>query len=93
MTDTITDPIGYDRLAFALVVALHNEETEAAALMLEDLVELNDDGTYNLEPLHCVCVVLALTLNEAWMELCEADGVTFDEFAATSGMWLAGGDV
>ena len=84
MNDTITDPIGYDRLAFALVVALHNEETEAAARMLSDL---------SVGDMAAVCVVLALTLNEAWMELCEADGVTFDEFAATSGMWLAGGDV
>ena len=84
MTDLLQEPIGYDRLAFALVVALHNEETEAAAQMLSDL---------SVGDMAAVCVVLALTLNEAWMELCEADGVTFDEFAATSGMWLAGGDV
>ena len=84
MSDTITDPIGYDRLAFALVVALHNEETEAAALMLHDMEPAD---------MASLCVVLALSLDQAWIEQCEMEGVSFDEFVKVSGLWLAGGDV
>jgi hypothetical protein len=78
----------YDREAFALVVALHNGQTEAAAQMLSDLCEMDDDGV-TLQHITAVCVVLALTLNEAWMEQCEADGVSFEEFVETAGLWLA----
>jgi hypothetical protein len=79
----------YDREAFALVVALHNGNTDAAAQILEDLAVVRDDGLVNLDPLAGVCVVLALTLNEAWVEQCEADGVSFEEFVETAGLWLA----
>ena len=36
-----------------------------------------------------VVVCLALGLNQAWLEICEADGVPFDEFAPRFGLWLA----
>ncbi len=93
MTDLLQEPIGYDRLAFALVVALHNGNNDAAAAMLNDLVEINEDGTYNLEPIAAVCGVLALSLDQAWIEQCEMEGVSYDEFVKVSGLWLAGGDV
>jgi hypothetical protein len=80
----------YDREAFALVVALHNGQTEAAAQMLSDLCD-DEDGGATLQHIVAVCVVLALTLNEAWVEQCEADGVSFEEFVETAGLWLAQG--
>jgi hypothetical protein len=73
----------YDREAFALVVALHNGQTEAAAGMLQDAT---------IGDLCGITVTLAMSLLQEWVTACEADGVPFDEFVKNAGLWLAGGD-
>ena len=71
-----------DEAAFAIVMALHHGHNDIAAQILCGL----DAGETA-----SVVVSLALALDVAWMEQCEADGVPFDEFAHHAGNWLAQG--
>ena len=70
-----------DTAAFAIVMALHHGHNDEAARLL---CELDAGETASM------VVCLALALDQAWMEQCEDDGVPFDEFAHTAGVWLAG---
>jgi hypothetical protein len=74
----------YDQQAFALVVALHNGQKEAAEGMLRDAT---------IGDLCGICVTLGMSLLQEWVESCEAEGVPFDEFVKNAGLWLAGGEV
>lgn len=73
--------IEMDRLGFALVVALHNGDDDAASRLLHGLT---------VAELISLTVVLARSLDQAWIEGCEHDGVSFDEFVTHAGLWLAG---
>lgn len=83
MSDDVMLAERYDREAFALVVALHNGQTEAAAGMLQDAT---------IGDLCGITVTLAMSLLQEWVTACEADGVPFEEFIENAGLWLAGGE-
>lgn len=70
----------WNHTAFALVVAIHNGADEGARQMLAELTPADLAG---------VAVILAMSLDEAWIDLCERDGVEFDELAHHAGLWLA----
>jgi hypothetical protein len=69
-----------DQLALGLVVAVHRGDTDGAAALLRDL--LWDD-------LLGICVILASTLDVAWSEQCDVDGIGFDGLVRETGLWLA----
>ena len=69
-----------DQAAFAIVMAFHHGHVDEVASIL---CELDAGDTAS------VVVCLALALNQAWVEQCEADGVPFDEWAHNAGTWLA----
>ena len=72
--------VDWNHTAFALVVAIHNGADEEARRMLGELTPADLAG---------VAVILAMSLDEAWIDLCERDGVTFDELAHHTYLWLA----
>jgi hypothetical protein len=69
-----------DSIAFALVMALHHGHNDEASRILCEL----DHGQTA-----AVAVLLAMSLDQSWTELCEYDGVPFEEFAHHAGQWLA----
>ena len=72
--------IDWNHTAFALVVAIHNGADEEVRRMVAELTPSDLAG---------VAVILAMSLDEAWIDLCERDGVEFDELAHHAGLWLA----
>jgi len=78
--DRVVNPTDWNHTAFALVIAIHNGADEAARLMLKELTAADIAG---------IAVILAMSLDEAWIDLCERDGVEFDELAHHAGLWLA----
>ena len=60
--------IDWNHTAFALVVAIHNGADEEVRRMVAELTPSDLAG---------VAVILAMSLDEAWIDLCERDGVEF----------------
>ena len=84
--DFALEPAEYDWLAFALVMAVHHKDNDEEGRLIWEL--MNDPRT-----LVQVLGRLTSAVDRAWIERCEADGVSFEVFAQVFGLWLAGGDV